>query len=221
MKVGSEEWTETIRSCAATFGIAVDREQGALFARHARELLNWNRKTNLTAITDPAEMALKHFADSIIPVQWLPKGARVLDIGAGGGFPGIPLKIMDPSLSLTLIDAVRKKASFLKFVIRALRLEGIEAHHMRAEEMAGRPEFENGFDVVVCRALSALDDFARLALPLLRTDGLMIALKGNITDEEIEAARRSGPEGLHVEVSRYVLPVLNAERGIIIMRRNR
>ena len=95
----------------------------------------------------------------------------VLDIGSGGGFPGIPLKIMDPSLSVTLIDGVRKKASFLGYVIRTLGLSGIEARHIRAEALATLPGMARGFDVIVCRALTALADFIRMARPLLDAGG--------------------------------------------------
>ncbi len=215
----SMDWISIIRENAAGFGVAILPEQEKLFAGHIEALLAWNSTTNLTAITEPEEVAVKHVLDSIVPVRRIPDSSRVLDIGSGGGFPGIPLKIMNPSLTMTLVDAVRKKANFLKYVIRTLGLPGIEAHHVRAEDMAGNPLFETGFDVITCRALASLDVFAGLALPLLRPGGVLIALKGRLEPEETEALERSSGNSLSMEVERYILPVFNAERAIVRISR--
>jgi 16S rRNA (guanine527-N7)-methyltransferase len=211
MEIGSRAWRQLIKDGAAAMGLTVSPEQAGLFARHAEALLAWNRTTNLTAITAPEAVAVKHFLDAIVPSRYVPPGSAVLDIGSGGGFPGIPIKIMDPSLSVTLIDSVRKKASFLKYVIRTLKIEGITAHHIRAEALAKQADMVRGFDVIVCRALTALADFIRVARPLLKDGGVMIAMKGDISEDE------HAPGAIAIDTIHYTLPVLALRRRLYIV----
>jgi 16S rRNA (guanine527-N7)-methyltransferase len=131
MKIGSDEWSQVIVDGARAFGLDLDSRHTDRFAAHAAELLHWNKTINLTTITDPYEVAVKHFVDSLAPAELISPGANLLDIGSGGGFPGLPLKVVIPSLSITLVDASRKKVNFLKHVIRTLKLKGIEALHIR------------------------------------------------------------------------------------------
>ena len=140
MEIGTNEWSNFLIDHAKKIGIDFDRTQNRLFSAHAAELIKWNRKINLTTITDPIEVASNHFLDSLVPARFMPPHAAMLDIGSGGGFPGIPLKVLLPELSVTLIDASRKKVSFLKHVIRTLKLDDIEALHIRAEDLADRSE---------------------------------------------------------------------------------
>ncbi len=225
MEIGSEKWKNLIREGAAKLFSSDLRPQTShlnLFALHAVELLKWNQKINLTAITDPEEIAVKHFTDSIAPVPLIPHDASsLLDIGSGGGFPGIPVKVMLPSLSVTLIDSSRKKVSFQKHIIRTLRLENTEAIHTRAEELAGNSLFSNAFDVVICRAFSAVDKFVLTALPFLAKDGVIIALKGKISDSEAEAVRslpQIDKEACSVTVQKYTLPYIEAERSVFCLK---
>lgn len=133
----SPEWAEYLDRGARTMGLPLKEQQIAAFAVHARELMSWNRFASLTAIRDPLEIAVKQFLDTIPLCPLLPDRSRVLDLGSGGGFPGIPLKILRPDLNLTLIDASRKKVSFLRHVIRTLHLNCIGARQIRAEGLAG------------------------------------------------------------------------------------
>jgi 16S rRNA (guanine527-N7)-methyltransferase len=186
--------------------------------------------TNLTAITRPEEIALKHFVDSIAPATGMPAKARLLDIGSGGGFPGIPLKIIRPSLDVTLIDSSRKKVSFLKHVIRTLGLSGISAVHCRAESMSNGPGTAMGFDVVICRALASLEDFVPLALPLLAKKGTGMALKAKAAETEVAQAQRAAEwlakphlgagRALVFNQTTYTLPFLDAERALVTFRRS-
>jgi 16S rRNA (guanine527-N7)-methyltransferase len=137
----SSEWAHILVEGARTMGMCLELSQIARFAIHAKELMAWNRFANLTAITEPIEIAVKQFLDTLPLSPLLPRVSRVLDIGSGGGFPGIPLKIMRPDLEMTLIDASRKKVSFQKHIIRTLALKDIEARHVRAEEL--RRELQN------------------------------------------------------------------------------
>lgn len=178
MHIGSQKWSDLIIEGAWAFDIGVSHRQAGQFAAHAAELVRWNRKINLTAITDPFEVAVKHFLDSLPAVRHIPEGATLLNIGSGGGFPGLPLKILMPSLAVTLIDSSRKKVNFLKHVIRTLHLKNIEALQIRAEDLAHDPLYRNRFDVVVSRAVSSLALFRGLALPFLIGGGTHLGLEG-------------------------------------------
>ena len=214
--VGSAEWKSLIVEGAKTLGICLNPDTADQFAVYALELLKWNRKINLTAITDPLDVAVKHFLDSLVPSVVIPQGAALLDIGSGGGFPGIPLKILMPSLSVTLAEASLKKVNFQKHAIRSLNLRGIEAVHARAEDMPRDTEFAKTFDVIICRAFSALDLFAETALPLLAENGMIVAMKGKVSEKEIESAHlKIGKNRFELRVKTYMLPCLAAERAII------
>jgi 16S rRNA (guanine527-N7)-methyltransferase len=195
MQIGSPQWKALVIEGAGGLGLAVTPQQAEAFATHAREMLRWNRVTNLTAITDPRDVAIKHFIDAVAPAGLIPAGARLLDVGSGGGFPGIPLKIVIPSLTVTLIDSSRKKVSFLKHVIRTLRLEKIEALHGRVQELAGRPDMKAAFDVVVSRALTDGGAYVGWVLPLLAPKGFGLALKGRSFLGRRRGARGSDEAG--------------------------
>ena len=209
MKIGSKEWSQLIIDGTREFDLDLDRRHTELFAAHAEELLHWNNTINLTTLTDPFEVAVKHFVDSLAPAKKISPGAALLDIGSGGGFPGIPLKVVIPSLSVTLIDASRKKANFLQHVIRTLKLEGIEALHIRAEDLAGDPAYLKHFEIITSRALTDLQSFVRQARPLLAVNGQMIALKGKMDQAEVESVRAS-----ILAVETYMLPFTDSKRSI-------
>jgi 16S rRNA (guanine527-N7)-methyltransferase len=240
MKIGSDNWNALIRKGADRFGVELDQQAVDRFALHARELLRWNEKINLTAITAAREIAVKHFLDALTAGSELPDTGTLLDVGTGAGFPGIPLKIIQPCLDVVLIDASRKKVSFLKHVLRLLELKGLDAHHLRADELvlqikepdpnarqaAGEPLPRGApFDVVISRALASLNDFVRLSLPLVRRNGRIIALKGRVSDSEIDALNRqidrfqkmtgSRVHDFRVSVKRFKLPFCEADRTVV------
>jgi len=224
MKSGSKDWQQLIVNGAAQLGIDVGLEHTAKFAVHVRELEMWNRKVNLTAITDPVNTAVKHFLDAIVPSPLIPDGASLLDIGSGAGFPGIPLKVLNPSLSVVLVDASRKKVNFQRHVIRVLGLKDIEARHIRAEEMGRLKAFENAFDVIVSRALTAMDAFVSLAEPLLKKNGRIIALKGKVDPAEVASVQGLPLRGasdvagsFNLTVRRYRLPIVQSDRSLLIL----
>ena len=219
-------WKKLVIEAAQLSGLHVNDEQAGLFAIHASELLIWNRKVNLTAITDPLEMAIKHFLDSIFPVPLIETDRKILDIGSGAGFPGFPLKIMLPSNPVFLIDASRKKTAFLNHLIRRMKLENISARHIRAEKLSLDPEFKNRFDVIVCRALTDLKKFFEMACPLLSDRGFLLAYKGNLSELEIEEIQRldqyhqNSKTQWVVSTHTYQLPILNQSRTLVIMKRS-
>ncbi len=197
-------------------GVPVSSEAVDQFSVYGRELRQWNRRMNLTAIADPMEMAIKHFLDSAAPTPHIPQQARLLDIGAGAGFPGLVLKILRPDLDVTLVDSVRKKVSFQQHAIRILALTGVRVLHLRAEAMS--TSGENRFDAVICRAVTGLSRFFSMARPLLPPDGRCIAMKGR--PEELEAeigeCRSIHGSGAHWQTIPYSLPYLDAPRTLAI-----
>ena len=225
MKIGSSSWKEIIQAGAGSLSINVDAPQIDQFVLYADELMKWNRKINLTAITDAEALAIKHFLDSIAPLALIPLGASLLDIGSGAGFPGIPLKIVRPDLKVTLIDAVRKKVNFQKHVIRTLALENIGSHHIRAEQFSP----ETPFDVVITRALSTLTKFVKLALPLLAKDGVMLSWKGMPAEAQAEVSVLQSDENrdpslygrdrLTVTLTTYRLSGITSDRTIVVIKK--
>jgi len=219
MEIGSAPWRRAIREGASAWGLAVGERELELFARHAQEMLRWNAVTNLTAITDPAAVARDHFLDSLAAAPWVPPGARLIDVGSGAGFPGVPLHVALPGLQTVLLEAARKKVSFLRHLLRALHLAGIRAEQGRLEDFAAAPEHRGAFDVVTCRAVASLERFVPRALPLLGEGGGLIALKGPGAEEEVRGLERRlqalpGCGPLRVERFPYRLPGLREERAV-------
>lgn len=224
MKIDSVQWRQTVIEGALALGLDVSVGQARIMGRHARELLQWNRVTNLTTITDPLEVALKHYVDAVAVAPWIGEGDRILDAGSGGGFPGVPLKIMRPDLSVTLVDSVRKKISFLKHAIRSLGLSGIDAVHGRLETLCRLPEYCGKYDLVVCRAFSSLEDFITLAIPFLSSGGSLLAMKGRWTDcvhkpMNVKESRMVtlGGASFRMQIHPYRLPGLNAQRRLVLL----
>jgi 16S rRNA (guanine527-N7)-methyltransferase len=143
---------------------------------------------NLTAITDEAEFAVKHFIDSLTLMPWLPAGAKVLDVGTGAGFPGVPLKIARPDIKLTLMDSLRKRIFFLRETVDGLKLEDVTCLHARAEEFIRKPEHKERYDICTARAVARLTGLVGYTLPFVKPGGLLLAMKGaDVTDELNEA----------------------------------
>lgn len=214
---GSEGWKLLISSGARDMGIVVTPHQMAQLTRYAQMLSEWNRRINLTAITDPGEVAVKHFLDSMAALPHLPETGRLLDIGSGGGFPGLVLGIFRPELSITSIDSVRKKISFQQYLIRTLGLSSARALHTRAETLSVE---DDRYDIIVSRALGSLEMFTGLALPLVAEEGTMVAYKGVMdgsAETEIENLKAHHPE-LFVAVHDYRLPASGDRRSLVFMR---
>ena len=230
LKIGSKKWDAIIREGATELGVIVDDDAMHGFSVHAAEMIKFNRKMNLTAITDPFEIAVKHIVDSLAAAPYLSDKGTLLDIGSGAGFPGIPLKLAHPALAVTLIDGSARKISFLKHVIRLLNIDGIVAHQIRAEQMGGNRE--ERFDIVITRALSTLDKCVQLALPLVNKEkGTVIALRGRMDEDELPPLRRlinrhlacqqSEKIDYDLTISRFSLPVSNDQRTIVIVNFHR
>ncbi|MDI6762959.1 MAG: 16S rRNA (guanine(527)-N(7))-methyltransferase RsmG [Thermodesulfobacteriota bacterium] len=169
---------------AKAFGIDLAKQTVEAFDLYLRELLKWNEKMNLTAIRSEKGIVLKHFLDSLSVFPHLPKISSLLDIGSGAGFPGIPLKMIHPSLEVTLIDSVRKKVDFQRHIIRTLGLKGIEAIHGRIQDKQILQTLGGRLDAIIARAFSDLDPLLLLSFPFLKTGGVALVMRGETPREE-------------------------------------
>lgn len=189
MTVANEHGLEDILiDGAMQLGIQLPQEAIERFFVYLSELKKWNQKINLTSIESDKDILIRHFLDSMTVYPFVRK--TVLDIGSGAGFPGIPLKIIDPALEVTLVDSVAKKVSFMRHIIRtlwpAIDNTGIHALHSRIEESAFIEGHRGYFDCIISRAFSELEVFVRLALPLCAPGGKIIAMKGPKSGEELK-----------------------------------
>lgn len=207
-----EKFRQHLENALKTIDIKLSELQMKQMADHASELMTWNQKFNLTAIKGPFEVAEKHFFDSIAAAAFLGHEKSLADIGSGGGFPGIPIKIMNPLLKIIMIDASQKKINFLKHVIRVLKLENIDAVHARVENLKTDKGFFKCFDGVVSRAFTELERFVDLSSPLLNQNGRIYAMKGKHLEMEITP---SLSDRFECKTDHYLLPFEKIDRYVI------
>ena len=205
---------------ARTFGIDLDKKTVAAFDLFLRELLKWNQKINLTAIRSETGIITKHFLDSLSVHPCVPKSSSLLDIGSGPGFPGIPLKMVEPALEVTLIDSVRKKVDFQRHILRKLGLKGINAIHGRVQESEILQRMEGRFDCVVSRAFSDLSTFLILSYPFLKERGIALAMKGELKGEEAVDSREGERVPYRMKGTlTFTLPFTSLKRTILLFEK--
>lgn len=201
-------------------GHNVDVQAIPTLERLIDELLRWNRRRNLTAITDRDEVLEKHLFDSLTLVPFANNAKKLLDIGSGAGFPSLPIKIVCPDLEVVSVDSVGKKIDFQRHAVRVLGLQGFSAIHGRIECLLKDEKCCKGFDLVTARALCSLEDLIGLAEPFLLPGGHLVAMKGPEGEEEFASHReRLQRDGWKVELTRLQLPVSGASRCLIDMAR--
>lgn len=183
---------KTLKTGAGKLGLHLTPQQLEQFNTYYQELIDWNQRMNLTRITDYKDVQVKHFLDSLTVVVALPervnKYLSVIDVGTGAGLPGLPLKILWPDISLTLLEATAKKARFLENVINRLRLKNVAIVVGRAEEIAHDTRYRERFDLVLSRAVAALPTLVELTLPFCRVGGIFVAQKKGGIEREVEQA---------------------------------
>ena len=218
-----EDIRERLVSSAAGYGIGIAPEQAERFQIYLRLLTEWNERMNLTAIKEPGEIAEKHFLDSFLILKYVdfPRGASLIDVGTGAGFPGVPLKILRPDLRLTLLDGLNKRLVFLEALLRELSLKA-ELVHVRAEEAARQAEYRTKFDFAAARAVARLPVLCEYCLPFLKQGGVFAAMKGPKIEAELQSAQKAvkllGCETLAAH--EYALPGGDG-RSLVLIRRTR
>lgn len=191
------------------------------FEKYKDLLLEWNEKINLTAITEEDDIILKHFIDSMTILKYIDENSSIVDVGTGAGFPGIPVKIANSSIDVTLVDSLNKRLIFLEEVIKNLNLEKIKTVHSRAEEFGQNKIYREKFDIATSRAVANLSVLVEYLLPLVKVGGKCICMKGSDIEEELknskEAIKTLG--GQIEQVEEFTLPDSDIKRNIIVIKK--
>lgn len=218
-----DNFNEIIFKSAKNMGISLSTSQIEQMLSYNNLLKEWNEKINLTAITDDNEAAIKHYVDSLTILPYLKnEKTKLIDVGTGAGFPGIPIKITYENIQVTLLDSVDKKVKFLNEVINLLNLKGISTIWGRAEDYGRLDTYREKFDFVVARAVASLPVLAEYCLPFVKMGGAFIAMKGMNTDELKESSKALQVLGGEVEsVNEFVIPFTDIKRNIICIRKFR
>jgi 16S rRNA (guanine527-N7)-methyltransferase len=206
-------WTAQLDARANELGIDLDESQLDVLWRYGVMLRERNEHVNLTSVTTPEGILTVHMLDSLTLVPHLGDAKRIVDVGTGGGFPGIPLAVACPQRKFTLIDGTQKKIRFVAECIEALDIRNAQAIAARGESYPG----EKNFDVVVARAVGNLADLLHNAGPLLAPGGRLLAMKGKSPEDEVAAL----PRGWHAEITKLVVPGLDAERHLVSLKRQK
>ncbi|HTU67221.1 MAG TPA: 16S rRNA (guanine(527)-N(7))-methyltransferase RsmG [Steroidobacteraceae bacterium] len=206
-------WTARLDAAANEFGVNLDESQLDVLWRYGELLRERNQHVNLTSITSPEGILTLHMLDSLTVVPHLGDAQRVIDVGTGGGFPGIPVAVACPERRITLIDGTQKKIRFVAESIAALDIRNAHAVAARAESYPG----EKNFDVVIVRAVGSLADVLHNVAPLLAPRGRLLAMKGKLPDDELAAV----PRGWRADVTPLKVPGLDAERHLVALERQK
>lgn len=182
-----QPWEQTFITTLQDNGVSLSEQQCMQFKEYATLLVEWNQKMNLTAITKIEEIYSKHFLDCILPSFTLTLEGHLCDVGAGAGFPSIPLKIVYPDLAVTIVEPLQKRCTFLHALVKALGLENVTIANARAEEYV--KEHREAYDVVSARAVANLTMLAELCIPLVKESGIFLAMKGSGGEEELDKAK--------------------------------
>ncbi len=214
--------TDRLGEQAASLGIDIPDENLKLFERYTELLLYWNEKINLTAITDPEGVRIKHYLDSLTLILSgkLPENGSMIDIGAGAGFPSLPVKLARPDLRVTMLDSLGKRVDFLNRVIRELGLKDIGAVHLRAEDGA-HTFLREGFDAAAARAVADLAVLAEYALPYVKIGGYFVAMKGSSPEEEADLAEPAinALGGRLEEIKKIYIPYGELRHSLVIIKK--
>lgn len=216
-----EVFSNKLKEKGKTINVSISDEQANKFYKYMELLLEWNEKMNLTAITEPNEVILKHFIDSITVEKHINKEAKIIDIGTGAGFPGIPLSIIRNDLNITLMDSLNKRIKFLDEVVKENQLLNVDTVHSRAEELARNKDFRGKFDVATSRAVASLNVLLEYMIPFVKVGGYCICMKGANVEEEINNAKKA----LNIlqckieNVESFNLPGSDYARNIIIIKK--
>lgn len=208
-----------IKKIFSKYNFELSENQISQFEKYFNILVSENQKYNLTAITEPTEVVIKHFIDSVLPIAQLKTNSTVIDVGSGAGFPGVPLKILHPDLKVTLIDSLQKRVNFLNMVISELGLQNISAFHYRAEDYAQiKREY---FDYALSRAVAAIPTLSEYLIPFVKKGGEVLMYKGTKVNEEISAGEKAIKTlgGKIKKVLEYNLEDVDSKRYVLVIKK--
>jgi 16S rRNA (guanine527-N7)-methyltransferase len=210
---------------AGKLGLNLSENQTEQLIKYKDLLLEWNEKMNLTAITDEKEVMIKHFLDALscATVNQMKEDAKIIDVGTGAGFPGIPLKIYFPNLSLTLLDSLNKRINFLKTVCQEIKVENVQFVHGRAEDVGANKLHREQYDIAVARAVAELNVLSEYCLPFVKVGGYFICQKGPNIQEEMERGKKAIETlgGKIVDRKDILLPFSEITHNIVIIEKVR
>lgn len=214
--------TDVLKKNCDEYEIEITETRLGQFEAYSRLLVEWNKKMNLTSITDEEGIAVKHFLDSVLMIKYADISGKVIDIGTGAGFPGVPLKIMRPDIELTLLDSLNKRLIFLDEVCRELGIKA-ELIHSRAEDGARQEAMREKYDIAVSRAVAGLPALCEYCLPYVRVGGSFISMKGPDAPAEIEAAQNAMKllGGRLDRCEEFTLPDSSRRALVIIKKHNK
>lgn len=216
-----EEFSKLISSYGKEISIEFSNIKIEKFYKYMNLLIEWNEKINLTAITEPKEIIIKHFIDSLTVLKDIKGKNTLVDVGTGAGFPGIPLKIMDEEIKITLLDSLNKRINFLNEVINQLDLKNIETIHSRVEEAGKNKKYRERFDIATARAVANLATLSEYMLPLVKVGGKSICMKGSEVSEELQNSKKAiSILGGEIEnIDNFQLPKSDMMRNIVIIKK--
>ena len=216
-----EEFEELMKKYGKKIEIEFTDEQLKKFYDYMNLLIEWNQKINLTAITEPKEIILKHFIDSLTINKYIQQKSTLADVGTGAGFPGIPLKILRPDIKVTLVDSLNKRINFLNEVIEKLNLEDIVTVHSRIEDFGKNKEYREKFDYTTARAVANLSVLSEYLIPIAKVDGQCICMKGSNVKEEVDTSKNAIKilGGKIKKIEEFNLPKSGITRNVIIIKK--
>lgn len=218
-----EEFKREFEKYLAKMNISLLKEQYGQFYAYMKLLIEWNEKMNLTAITDPKEIILKHFVDSLTIAKYVKEDKSIIDMGTGAGFPGIPIKIYRKDVKAVLADSLNKRIKFLDEVIDKLKLENVETIHCRAEELGKNKQYREKFDYATSRAVANLSTLSEYLMPFVKLNGKCIFMKTIEVEEELEKAKKAIKTlgGKIEKVDKFEIPESDLGRSIIIVKKEK
>ena len=218
-----EEFKREFEKYLEKMSISLNKEQYDQFYAYMLLLIEWNEKINLTAITEPQEIILKHFVDSLTIAKYVEEGKSIIDMGTGAGFPGIPLKIYRKDVKVVLADSLNKRIKFLDEVIDKLKLENVETIHCRAEELGKNKQYREKFDYDTSRAVANLSTLSEYLMPFVKLNGKCIFMKTIEVEEELEKAKKAIKTlgGKIEKVDKFEIPESDLGRSIIIVKKEK
>lgn len=218
-----KEFFEKMQEKGKKISINFNVEQLQKFYRYMELLIEWNEKINLTAIIEPEEIIIKHFIDSLTILKYIKGNEKIVDVGTGAGFPGIPLKIMLEENEVVLVDSLNKRLLFLQEVIKELNLKNIETIHSRAEDFGQNKKYRESFDIATSRAVANLSTLSEYLLPVVKIGGKCLCMKAGDAEDEIKQAQNAIKVlgGKIEKIDKFVLPETNIGRTIIIVNKEK